>query len=166
MTRNVFQLLKPQLWSLILNTVSKNRDFEPNSVILDGGYPTKNLHFKPNFVISDRGYPIKNLHFEPNFVASDRGYPTKNLHFEPNFVILKSIMYPIKNLHFWVKFWVQNHHSKHKIDRPHDCKSLRFFYIFLLFFDIFQKNLISTPWFQNFFDATCYRCFDKFRLAS
>ena len=95
---------------------------------------------------------MKNLHFEPNFVILDRGYPMKNLHFEPNLVILNSIMYPIKNFHFLVQFWVQNHHSKHEIDSPHDCKSLWFFDIFFI---IFQKNHISAPWFQNFFDDTC-----------
>ena len=135
-------------------------------IISDRGYPIKNLHFEPNFVILDRGYPMKNLHFEPNFVILDRGYPMKNLHFEPNLVILNSIMYLIKNLHFLVKFWVQNHHSKHEIDSPHDCKSLWFFDIFLSFFEIFEKNHISAPWFQNFFDATCPWCFEPIILAS
>ena len=106
-------------------------------------------------IISNRGYTIKNLHFEPNFVILDRGYHMKNLHFEPNLVILNSIMYSIKNLHFLVKFWVQNHHSKHEIDSPHDCKSLWFFFTFFyLFFCHFSKKSYLSSMISKF--LWCY----------
>ena len=113
MTRNVFQLLNPQF-----------------------SFWAKIGHF-------GRVLPYQKLHFEPNFVISDKVYPIKHLHLEPNSVILNSIMYFIKNLHFLVKFWVQNHHSKHEIDSPDDCKSLCFFLTFFYHFLSFFKKIIS-----------------------